>query len=472
MKKTLVRGFRSTLSVFASRVQIDNVSKTLSFGSWRVPFEWILDRDILSFDKNCQRGCVVCPDLVQTMEAEQIDEAAGSDEVTIAWRTSGSGALSDIPTPPGSIPCVPPIKSKIHLPSEASEHPEQTSVNASQLESPNMLTKKIQWTTTSIYGPHEELDKDEPPQRTLVNSFNSNPETKKSDVVQTIEKFGFCIGCDEALRRTGASTSTALVQKRCDAAENMIRTTFSVLRNSHYGAMSTWSDSDSWKEVGVTLDSVSYENAGGALSAFSTNNGAVEFKESSSHLDGAYMSSLLDLHTDCTYFMDCPKVQVFGCIFSTPNTVGGETTLADGFYVAELLRRSYPECFDILTRVPVGGRYKKEGRWYESYRPVISVSPSRRVERITFNNSDRIPMGLALSTAEEMRDFYKAYYKFHQLVHENSIRFLLKPGMMLFFDNHRVLHGRLQFSGPRVMCGAYIASDEYFSALRMSEINQ
>jgi trimethyllysine dioxygenase len=34
-------------------------------------------------------------------------------------------------------------------------------------------------------------------------------------------------------------------------------------------------------------------------------------------------------------------------------------------------------------------------------------------------------------------------------------------------DNHRVLHGRSAFSGPRRMCGAYIGADEYHSRLRV-----
>ena len=40
------------------------------------------------------------------------------------------------------------------------------------------------------------------------------------------------------------------------------------------------------------------------------------------------------------------------CISQVP-TRGGETELADGFYIAELMRNEYPEHFHTLTTVPV-----------------------------------------------------------------------------------------------------------------------
>ncbi len=33
--------------------------------------------------------------------------------------------------------------------------------------------------------------------------------------------------------------------------------------------------------------------------------------------------------------------------------MGGDTELADGFYVAELMRREYPEYFKILSTIPI-----------------------------------------------------------------------------------------------------------------------
>jgi alpha-ketoglutarate-dependent taurine dioxygenase len=309
------------------------------------------------------------------------------------------------------------------------------------------------------------------------------------------------------------------VMQRKEAAERVILNTFSVLRNSHYGLMSTWSASDSWKltnnnnsqtagkgnssgsvrssskanadkasGVGVkksqkksSATPSSPSSSSSSLSASATTPSAPD--GDSAHLDGAWAPTLLDLHTDGTYFLDCPKLQAFGCIYSDPvKTVGGETTLADGFSIAGELAEKHPNLFRLLTTVPVGGRYEKEGKVYEAYRPVITLRPTaecitrgnvaQHVERISFNNSDRIPLMLGAQTgiwsAYELRTFYHAYYKFHELSHspEFSLDFTLRPGQLLFFDNHRVLHGRLSYTGPRVMCGAYVGSDEYYSSLK------
>ena len=45
-----------------------------------------------------------------------------------------------------------------------------------------------------------------------------------------------------------------------------------------------------------------------------------------------------------------------GCLFAlcqSGSYPGGETELADGFYIAELMRKDYPEHFKTLTTVPV-----------------------------------------------------------------------------------------------------------------------
>ena len=46
-----------------------------------------------------------------------------------------------------------------------------------------------------------------------------------------------------------------------------------------------------------------------------------------------------------------------------------------------------------------------------------------------------------------------------------SIEVQPKIGSMLIFDNHRCLHARTAFAGPRIMSGSYISLDDYFSAL-------
>jgi alpha-ketoglutarate-dependent taurine dioxygenase len=463
MRKSLLRSFRKTVNA-----SVDNVAKVLSFRDWSVPFEWILDRDISAFDANCQRGCIVSPELVkelmiESLEVEELPEQRGH-KMEIKWNTTQRAVESD--NIAFSVTPKAPSCSTIVVRADAVERELCSDIckkiSCNTQKSPPPLTglrgkTQVPWTSTTLVC----SDDNAPPSCVVKSSRTQTgqlPASVKRSVVEAIEKHGFAVVEDPSLSQVGESVPQA-VQCRFHSAEAIITDLFSFLRNSHYGAMSTWSDGTSWQEVGNN-------DASAIATAATQKQQQQEFSGSEAHLDGAYQSTLLDLHTDCTYFIDCPKLQAFGCILTTPTTKGGETTLADGAAAAMRLHELHPDHFDVLSRVPVGGRYHKEGRWYESHRPVISLTPCGSfIERVSFNNSDRIPMDLSLSVSE-LQDFYRAYYAFHKLVHQQAIRFLLKPGQILFFDNHRTLHGRLQFAGPRVMCGAYIGTDEYFSALR------
>lgn len=473
MQRTLLRSFRKTVDALARTVvHADNVAKTFAIGDWSVPFQWILDHDALALDANSQRSCVVSPEIAEALEVaevnvEQRHPVRDEVKVDVIWKPTAV----TVTAPPHSTACVAPSRSSVVVRSSSTEA--RVPLLKSRLGEPGSASRRALsesfLTSSPLVWEPKDLPQQSPntvPPAVVVKDFLSNPASKKRDVMHTIEVFGFAVVEDASLQasESTATSSVDVVKIRCSNAERIILDTFSILRHSHYGAMSTWSDGDAWKEESCTTTSFAAEyhhNPGGERADVDAS-----YPISSSHPDGAYMSTSLDLHTDCTYFVDCPKVQAFGCIFTTPRTFGGESTLADGLYAAKRLFHEDINAFHLLSRVPVGGRYKKEGRWYESYRPVITLrADGCKIETISFNNSDRIALDADLS-AGEMRDFYAAYYKFHKLVHDNSIRFLLKPGQLLAFDNHRVLHGRLQFSGPRVMCGAYIASDEYYSALR------
>ncbi|CUG16052.1 Hypothetical protein, putative [Bodo saltans] len=447
MRKSFLRTFRKTVNA-----SVDNVTKVLSFREWTAPFEWILDRDASAFDANNQRGFIVSPEIAQQLliESIEVEELPGEEGHTmnIEWKRTQESPIDQIPL---TVPIKIPNRSVITVrPHEVEQDMcEDLCKRISGSSEPRPLLKglrgknQVPWTSSSLVCSENQSA----PRETIVKCNRAaspggvlDAGVKRS-LVESIEKYGFAVAEDASLSQVypdGAAPKT--VQCRFEAAEAIITDVFSILRNSHYGAMSTWSDGNSWKEVN-TAASPPVEPT------------TSRFEGSEAHQDGAYQSTRLDLHTDCTYFVDCPKLQAFGCILTTPSTFGGESTLSDGAAAAMALQASHPSFFDILTRVPVGGRYQKEGRWYESHRPVISLTPCGSfIERITFNNSDRIPMGLGMS-ASQLREFYKAYFTFHELIHRQAIRFLLKPGQLLFFDNLRTLHGRLEFGGPRVMCG-------------------
>ena len=74
-----------------------------------------------------------------------------------------------------------------------------------------------------------------------------------------------------------------------------------------------------------------------------------EFTADLSKADLAYTNVHLSSHTDGTYSHDAPGLQMLHCIYF--DGTGGESTLADGFKIAEVLRETEPELFGVLSSV-------------------------------------------------------------------------------------------------------------------------
>ena len=65
----------------------------------------------------------------------------------------------------------------------------------------------------------------------------------------------------------------------------------------------------------------------------------------------------------------------------------------------------------------------------------------------------------------EIVDFYRALKRFIQILDnpENKFWIGLEPDQVLIFDNFRLLHGRSEFKGNRVLITTYISRDEWIS---------
>lgn len=181
------------------------------------------------------------------------------------------------------------------------------------------------------------------------------------------------------------------------------------------------------------------------------------------HEDTAYTTQFLEPHTDSTYCHDAPGLQCFLC--QEFEGKGGESVLVDGFALAEELRAEQPEVFQVLCEVSVPGRYLEPGVHLRTERPAIRVDDRGRLRQVSFNNYDRAPF---LLEPARMEAFYRAYKDFHSRIvaRDNWLTIPLRPGMALIFDNWRLLHGRLGYSGKRVFCGCYHNHEDYESALR------
>ncbi len=182
------------------------------------------------------------------------------------------------------------------------------------------------------------------------------------------------------------------------------------------------------------------------------------------HDDTAYSTQYLEPHTDSTYCHDAPGLQMFNCIEFDGN--GGESILVDGFALAEQMRAERPEDFDVLARTIVPGRYIEPGVCLMAERPALRTDGEGNLVQVSFNNYDRAPFMLE---PDEMAAFYRAYGELHRRIidQDNWLKIPLRPGMALIFDNWRLLHGRMGYTGKREFCGCYHNREDYESKLRL-----
>lgn len=185
--------------------------------------------------------------------------------------------------------------------------------------------------------------------------------------------------------------------------------------------------------------------------------------EMTDHGDSAYTTQFLEPHTDGTYSLDAPGLQMFNCL--AYDAKGGESVLVDGFALAEDLRRADPGAYELLTEVSVPARYVEPGVHLTAERPALRLDAFGALEQISFNNYDRAPFVLP---QERMDAFYAAYGALHARIADqaNWLKIPLRPGMALIFDNWRLLHGRMGFAGKRVFYGCYHNREDFLSRLR------
>ena len=190
-----------------------------------------------------------------------------------------------------------------------------------------------------------------------------------------------------------------------------------------------------------------------------------DFEADLSKADTAYTNLELRPHTDGTYSHDAPGMQVLHCI--SFDGTGGESSIVDGFLIADKLKASSPEHYETLSTVAVPGQYIGDGSHLMAARPVFRHDHTGTLCQVSFNNSDRAPF---LLPADEMTAFYDAARAFETLANDHRLqwRHVLRPGEALLFDNWRVLHGRAAYSGRRHLCGAYLNHEDFESKLRLA----
>ena len=191
-----------------------------------------------------------------------------------------------------------------------------------------------------------------------------------------------------------------------------------------------------------------------------TNWGGVEdVRVSTNAFDLTLTGRGLEPHVDNPYRYSTIGYVLLHCLHNS--CAGGESTVVDGHFVAEKLRREHPEAFRVLASTAVYFRYEDENAILENCRPLIALDKDDRVVSVAYSNRTEFirPSGLA-----EMSAFYEARKLFADLLYstQNTVEFKLEPGQLAVFDNYRVLHGRRAFDtaeGERHMRQAYMDRD-------------
>jgi hypothetical protein len=158
--------------------------------------------------------------------------------------------------------------------------------------------------------------------------------------------------------------------------------------------------------------------------------------------DSAYSNDALPLHTDSTYLRDPPGLQIFTMVQAA--VVGGESVVCDGFAIAEVLRATNPDAFQILSTTDrLYHSIDTVTGWnLEASGPVIKVQDGR-VVGIRHNDLDRLPDIPPSDVIEpqDVDDFYvnlsRAHAAWDALLAQDKFRLVIKlqPGDTIVVAN-------------------------------------
>ena len=182
--------------------------------------------------------------------------------------------------------------------------------------------------------------------------------------------------------------------------------------------------------------------------------------------DLAYTSLALAPHTDNPYRKPMPGIQILHCIANEAK--GGDSSLVDGYAVAEYLKKNEPDMFKILTTTNVLFKFIDKDIILENWGKLIELDHNDEYLQSRFSGRlDYVPY----LKPSQLKNFYEARKKLYHLYEseEFELNFRLESGMLMMFDNIRVLHGRTEYdvnTGFRHLQGCYIDHDSTEGKLR------
>ncbi|XP_042881672.1 gamma-butyrobetaine dioxygenase-like isoform X1 [Penaeus japonicus] len=161
----------------------------------------------------------------------------------------------------------------------------------------------------------------------------------------------------------------------------------------------------------------------------------------------AFTNAKLGMHNDLAQYEHMPGIIFIHCVKQHIGT-GGESVVSDGLYAAEILRKTNPEAFNILTSTDAyfwdKGQANYSWEMPEFYKisrhPILTLNSNKEVCRVSVNNAVRDSY-LDLP-AHRVKEFYSAMKLFNDILYDNSLSFKMDTGDMMTLDNVRCLHGR------------------------------
>lgn len=180
----------------------------------------------------------------------------------------------------------------------------------------------------------------------------------------------------------------------------------------------------------------------------------------------AYTAKALELHTDTPAEEYAPGIQFLHC---RANTVqGGLSIYSDGVAVANAFRTADPEGFRLLSEIDIPFYCEHDDYDMRSRQRVIELDQHGEVSGLTISQH----MADVFDLPQDVLDsYYPAFCRFGRMLQDDRflMRFMMKAGECMVFDNHRVVHGRLAYSatsGDRYLRGCYADRAEMRSTYR------
>ncbi|WP_370223380.1 TauD/TfdA family dioxygenase [Pararhodobacter marinus] len=180
----------------------------------------------------------------------------------------------------------------------------------------------------------------------------------------------------------------------------------------------------------------------------------------------AYTAGPLELHTDTPAEEFAPGIQFLHC---RRNSVqGGESIYSDGVAVANDFRKRDPRGFELLSTIDVPFFCEHDSYDMRSRQTVIELDRYGEVSGLTISQHMLDLLDLDQHLLDE---YYPAFCRFGKMLQEEKymMRFMMKAGECMVFDNHRIVHGRAGYvatSGERFLRGTYADRSEMRSTYR------